>query len=134
MRVVSWSLTAPTLSIEVINHAKALSREKALGFEADRLAILTSCAVECEQWIGRMLWPGARAARAIVRVSDTTEDVSLLPRLPDTTGVTLGTPAVLVWGRRRRGLGHSDLQETSGRARARAIVRRVRHQHRGRGV
>ena len=97
MRVVSWSIAAPTLPAEVLDHAKGISREKALTFPADRLAILVSCAVECERWIGRALWPGPRAATAIVRVTDTSEDVPLLPMLPDVTGVTLGVPVVRVW-------------------------------------
>ena len=97
MRVDSWSIAAPTLPSEVLDHAKGLSREKALTFPADRLAILVSCAVECERWIGRALWPGPRAATAIVRVTDTSEDVPLLPMLPDVTGVTLGVPIVRVW-------------------------------------
>ena len=97
MRVVSWSIAAPILPSEVLDHAKGISREKALSFPADRLAILVSCAVECERWIGRALWPGTRAATAIVRVTDTTEDVPLLPMLPDVTGVTLGVPVVRVW-------------------------------------
>ena len=58
MRIVSWSIAAPILPAEVLDHAKAIAREKALSFDADRLAILVSCAVECERWIGRMLWPG----------------------------------------------------------------------------
>ena len=97
MRVVSWSIAAPTLPVTVLDHAKGVSREKALAFPADRLAILVSCAVECERWIGRCLWPGPRPASAIVRVTDTAEDVPLLPMLPDVTGVTLGVPVVRVW-------------------------------------
>ena len=87
MRVVSWSIAAPTLPAEVLNQAKGVSREKALTFGTDRLHILVSCAVEVERWIGRALWPGNRTAFAVVRVSDATEDVPLLPMLPDTTGV-----------------------------------------------
>ena len=97
MRVVSWSIAAPTLPAEVLNQAKGVSREKALTFDTDRLHILLSCALECERWIGRALWPGPRAATAIVRVTDTSEDVPLLPMLPDVTGVTLGVPVVRVW-------------------------------------
>ena len=97
MRVVTWSIAAPTLPSEVLNQAKGVSREKALTFDADRLHILLSCALECERWIGRALWPGPRAAAAIVRVTDTAEDVPLLPMLPDVTGVTLGAPVVRVW-------------------------------------
>ena len=97
MRVVSWSIAPPTLPPEVLNHAKGISREKALTFPDDRLAILVSCAVECERWIGRVLWPGSRAATAVVRVTDTAEDVPVLPMLPDVTGVTLGVPVVRVW-------------------------------------
>ena len=97
MRVVSWSIAAPTLPAEVLNQAKGVSREKALTFDADRLHILLSCALECERWIGRALWPGNRTAYAVVRVSDATEDVPLFPMLPDTTGVQLGLPVVRVW-------------------------------------
>ena len=97
MRVVSWSIAAPTLPAEVLDQAKGVSREKALTFDPDRLHILLSCALECERWIGRALWPGPRAATAIVRVTDTREDVPLLPMLPDVTGVTLGAPVVRVW-------------------------------------
>ena len=97
MRVVSWSIAAPTLTPEVLDHAKGVSREKALTFPADRLAILVSCAVECERWIGRALWPGPRLAKSIVSVTDTNEEVPLLPMLPDVTGVTLGVPIVRVW-------------------------------------
>ena len=97
MRVLSWSIAAPTLPAEVLNQAKGVSREKALTFDPDRLHILLSCALECERWIGRALWPGPRAATAIVRVTDTTEDVPLLPMLPDTTGVQLGAPVVRLW-------------------------------------
>ena len=97
MRVVSWSIAAPTLTAEVLNQAKGVSREKALTFDADRLHILLSCALECERWIGRALWPGNRTAHAVVRVSDASEDLSLLPMLPDVTGVTLGVPVVRVW-------------------------------------
>ena len=97
MRVVSWSIAAPTLTAEVLNQAKGVSREKALTFDADRMHILLSCALECERWIGRALWPGNRAAYAVVRVTDATEDVPLLPMLPDVTGVTLGLPVVRVW-------------------------------------
>ena len=97
MRVVSWSIAAPTLPSEVLDHAKGVSREKALTFDTDRMHILLSCALECERWIGRALWPGPRAATAIVCVTDTTEDVPLLPGLPDVTGVTLELPVVRVW-------------------------------------
>ena len=97
MRVVSWSIAAPILPAEVLDQAKGISREKALTFPADRLHILVSCAVEVERWVGRALWPGNRTAYAVVRVSDATEDVPLLPMLPDVTGVTLGVPVVRVW-------------------------------------
>ena len=97
MRVLSWSIAAPTLPAEVLNQAKGVSREKALTFDDDRLHILISCALECERWIGRALWPGPRAATAIVRVTDTSEDVPLLPMLPDVTAVTLGVPVVRLW-------------------------------------
>ena len=111
MRVVSWSIAAPTLPAEVLDHAKGVSREKALTFPADRLHILVSCAVEVERWIGRALWPGVRAATAIVRVSDTTEDVPLLPMLPVTTPVRPGrfrcSPDSYVLWRRPLGARHT---------------------------
>ena len=77
--VISWSIAAPIITSEVLDHAKGISREKALTFTADRLAILVSCAVECERWIGRALWPGPRAAAAIVRVTDAAEGRAVAP-------------------------------------------------------
>ena len=97
MRVVSWSIAAPTLPDEVMNQAKGISREKALVFTDDRFHILVTCASEVERWIGRLLWPGPRGASAIVCVTDPGEDVSLLPLLPDVSAVTLGAPVVRLW-------------------------------------
>ena len=83
---------------EVLNQAKGVSREKALTFDSRPVRISSSRAL----WnvsggsVGRS-GLGPRAATAIVRVTDTTEDVPLLPGLPDVTGVTLGVPVVRVW-------------------------------------
>ena len=68
MRIVSWSIAAPTMPAEVITHAKGVSREKALSFPDDRMTILVSCAGECERWIGRgaLAW-GACGDRYRVR-------------------------------------------------------------------
>ena len=97
MRVLSWSIESPILGSDVVDHAKAAAREDALEFNDDRMQTLVSCAREIETYVGRALWPGTRAAISIVEVFEPYETVSLVPGLPNTSGVTLGVPVIREW-------------------------------------
>ena len=76
----------------MIAQAQSAAREDALEFTDARMQTLVACAREVETYVGRALWPGTRAALSIVEVSDPYETVSLVPGLPNTSGVTLGDP------------------------------------------
>ena len=97
MIVLTWSIERPVLSDEVVDHAKAAAREQSLKFNADRTHTLVACALYVERFVGRVLWPGARAAISIVRISDPSTAISLLPGLLDMTGVSLGAAVVREW-------------------------------------
>ena len=97
MRVLNWSIESPVLNSDVVAYAKAAAREQALVFTDARMQTLVSCAREIETYVGRALWPGTRAAISIVEVPDPTEAVSLVPGLPNATGVTLGVPVIRQW-------------------------------------
>ena len=97
MRVLTWSIERPVLGAAIVDHAKAAAREEALAFTDARMQTLVSCALQIETYVGRALWPGTRAAISIVEVSDPDETVSVVPGLPDTSGVTLGIPVIRGW-------------------------------------
>ena len=97
MRVLSWTITAPTLATAVSDHAFAAAREKALSLGLDRAQILVACALEVETYCGRALWPGARDALSVVAITDPSDPISLMPALPDVTGVTLGAAVIRKW-------------------------------------
>ena len=94
MRVLSWTITAPTLATKISTHAFAAARENALAQGEDRTQILVACALEVEVYCGRALWPGAREALSVVAITDPSDPVSLMPALPDVTGVTLGAVTI----------------------------------------
>ena len=97
MRVLSWFIESPGLESDVVDHAKAAAREEALEFNESRMQTLVSCALQIETYVGRALWPGTRAALSIVEVFEPYETVSLVPGLPNTSGVTLGVPVIREW-------------------------------------
>ena len=97
MRVLTWSIESPVLSSDVVDHAQAAAREEALEFTDSRMETLVSCAREIETYVGRALWPGTRAAISIVEVLEPNETVSLVPGLPNVTGVTLRQPVIREW-------------------------------------
>ena len=113
MRVLNWAITAPTLATTISDHAFAAAREKALSLGVDRAQILVTCALEVETYCGRALWPGARTALSVIAVSDVSEPVSLMPALPDTTGVTIGAVSVRRWSD-----GLEDWEVSTSRKRA----------------
>lgn len=97
MRVLNWAISAPVLAAEISDHAFGAARGKALALGADRAQILVTCALEVETYCGRALWPGARTALSAIAVSDVSQPVSVMPALPDTTGVEIGAVAVRRW-------------------------------------
>ena len=97
MRVLNWSIESPVLNSDVVAHAQAAAREEALQFNDARMQTLVSCAREIETYVGRALWPGTRAAISIVEVLEPHETVSLVPGLPNVTGVTLRQPVIREW-------------------------------------
>lgn len=97
MRVLTWSIERPVLGAAIVDHAKAAAREEALEFNDARMQTLVSCARQIETYVGRALWPGTRAAISIVEVLEPNETVSVVPGLPDTSGVTLGVPIIRGW-------------------------------------
>ena len=114
MRIETWSIEAPVLTAAVIDHAKAAGRKEALEFTEARADTLVQCALFCEKYVGRALWPGSRAALSIVEISDTTERVPLLPGLPDSTGVTLRTAVVREWSDEREDWQTSTFKRRPG--------------------
>ena len=97
MRVLNWTITAPVLPKKISDHAFAAARAKALSLGTDRAQILVACALEVETYCGRALWPGARSALSVVAITDPGEPLSLMPALPDVTGVTLGAATIRRW-------------------------------------
>ena len=84
---VSLFVDPPVLPTAVIDHALAASRKKSLLTNTDRDLLLVACAVEVEQRLQRVVWPGEPAERSsasLVIVRDSRLAVPYCPLYPDT--------------------------------------------------
>ena len=97
----SGTLTAPELSDAVKAQAQAMAGLSDATLTADRLAILATCAIEIERWVGRCLWQatGNAGRRAVteLEVKAAPCEVPACVELPQTGGVDVVITSVELW-------------------------------------
>ena len=103
-QLITWSVDPPVIPDAVYTNAMSMAREGQLAATVteDRPKILTAAAAYCEQYLERLIFQGesgspARNSVAEIEVDEYGALVSVCPRYPDMTGITISNLTVEMW-------------------------------------